>query len=581
MSHRDWIRSETYVDAALNLVIGRIGIGVFNSDQQPVWNSKHTIALVMAGEFYDPDRSGGKGDEQLALSYYQEYGETFASRLNGAFVIGILDKRQKKLVIANDRFGLYPIYFSTWGGNLVFAPEVKAILATKIVPKKLDLIALAQYMRFQHLLGLRTFFEDIHLFPAASILSCDLQTGDCETRAYWTFADIPDRLNVTFPEAAEETGMLLRRTVARLTQDQLRPGVFLSGGLDSRTILGLIQRRPVVTHTFGAKGCRDVRYAAQIARTVGSEHHWHDLTDGRWVADHAGFHLELTEGFHSWIHSHGISMLPEVRNTMDVNLTGWDGGTVMGHGDSIGPRISESVDDLALTALLFQRFNQLYTWPGITEAEEGFLYRDEISKRIRGLAYDSFVVEFEHFRKFRKDLRGDLFFIIHHCRRMTQNMITFARSYIEVRFPFFDYDLIEFLYGIPARVRGHRELYRDIIQKELPRLALIPYDNDEFLPTSNSTVRTAHATAVKIVHRLRRNQPQDTLYADYENYLRTDLRAWGEKILFDPRLLKRGIFNPEFVKSIWARHQSRMEEWTVGKIAPIMTYEMMLQRYYD
>jgi len=72
-----------------------------------------------------------------------------------------------------------------------------------------------------------------------------------------------------------------------------------------------------------------------------------------------------------------------------------------------------------------------------------------------------------------------------------------------------------------------------------------------------------------------------TLYADYENYLRNELRSWAEGILFDNRTLERGIFNPEFLRSIWDRHLSGRELHTIGKIAPIMTYEMMLRRFYD
>jgi asparagine synthase (glutamine-hydrolysing) len=72
-----------------------------------------------------------------------------------------------------------------------------------------------------------------------------------------------------------------------------------------------------------------------------------------------------------------------------------------------------------------------------------------------------------------------------------------------------------------------------------------------------------------------------TLYADYEDYLRGDLREWAEEILFHPRTAARGIFDPTFLRSLMDRHLSGTEEWTVGKIAPLMTYEMMLRRLYD
>jgi asparagine synthase (glutamine-hydrolysing) len=72
-----------------------------------------------------------------------------------------------------------------------------------------------------------------------------------------------------------------------------------------------------------------------------------------------------------------------------------------------------------------------------------------------------------------------------------------------------------------------------------------------------------------------------TLYADYENYLREELRDWAEEILYDRRTVERGIFNPTFVRTLMGRHLSGKEQWTIGKIAPIITYEMMLRRLYD
>lgn len=71
------------------------------------------------------------------------------------------------------------------------------------------------------------------------------------------------------------------------------------------------------------------------------------------------------------------------------------------------------------------------------------------------------------------------------------------------------------------------------------------------------------------------------LYADYESYLRNELREWAEGILYDRRTAERGIFDPSFLRTLMQRHLSNLEEWTIGKIAPLMTYEMMLRRFYD
>jgi asparagine synthase (glutamine-hydrolysing) len=590
MSHRDWFVSDRFVDDAQNLAFGRLGIGIFNKTPQPAWNATRTVALVMAGEFYNADtlqRNGNaESDEQLALTLYEREGDNFVSQLNGVFIIAIWDRARNQLLIANDRFGLYPLFYAYRAGRLIFAPEMKGVLCDETLPRQLDLTALVQYMRFQHLLGERTFFEDIKLLPNASLLVYNLSAATCSVKPYWTFDDIPYRPEVSFEEAVGESGRLLRHAVQRLSGDAYRPGIYLSGGLDSRTILGMIERRPAVSLTYGMHNCRDVYYAHRIAKAVGSNHHWFDLPNGEWVKEHVDLHLDLTEGLHSWIHAHGISTLPQARRLIDVNLTGWDGGTVMGHPDSIEPLQISAVDDAALITRLFYLFNQKYTWPSVTEAEEHLLYCEPIRRKVQGLAFDSFRTEMSRYLDYRSDVRGEYFYIRNHCSRLTHNLITFTRSHIEVRFPFFDYDLFEFLYSLPALVRGHRTLYRAVIQQETPRLAYIPYDHDEFLPTTRPLVRGVHALAIKLKRRFNQHlwslfPERYTLYADYENYLRGELRDWAEDILFDRRTAERGIFNPAFLRTLMDRHLSGLEEWTIGKIAPILTYEMMCRKFCD
>jgi asparagine synthase (glutamine-hydrolysing) len=597
MSHREWYVVETFCDESAGVGLGRIGIGIFNRERQPIYSEDRSLVIFLSGEFYGTAelrrelkakgyRFQDDNDLELILRLYEEKGEQFIHDLEGAFIVMIWNRSRQEVIIANDRFGLYPLFYAHYDGKLIFAPEMKGILCDDTFPRTLNLTALAQYVRFQHLLGERTFFEDIQLLPNASLLIYDLSAASCSVKPYWTFDDIPYRPEVSFDEAVEEAGRLLRRTVQRLSGDAYRPGVYLSGGLDSRTILGMVERRPVISLTYGTQNCRDVYYARRIAKAVGSDHHWFDLPDGEWVREHVDFHLDLTEGFHSWIHAHGISTLPQARQLMDVNLTGWDGGTIMGHKDSVEPLQVSAVDDAALITRLFYLCNQEYTWPSATEAEESLLYCEPMRKKIQGLAFDSFRAEMSRYLGYRSDVRGEYFYVRNHCGRLTQNLVTFTRSHVEVRFPFFDYDLFDFLYSIPALLRGDQTLHRAVIQRETPRLAYIPYDHDEFLPTTQPLIRGMHAMTVKLKRRFNRYlrpifPERYTLYADYENYLRGELHDWAKGILFDRRTSERGIFSPTFLRTLMDRHLSGLEEWTIGKIAPMMTYEMMLRRFYD
>lgn len=590
LSHLPWYVVDRFADDNLGLAFGRTGINIFNRNQQPVWNASHTIALVMAGELYKRNEleqnDPSKSDEEMALALYESLGENFVARLNGVFIIGIYDKRNNRFLIANDRFGMYPLFYSCLTGRLIFAPEMKGILCDDTFPRRIDLTALAQYVRFQHLLGERTFFEDIQLLSVASILTYEIATGSCSIRTYWSVGDIPYHPRVSLDEAVEETGMLLRRAVNRLSDGSCIPGVYLSGGLDSRAILGMLERRPVSSLTYGSRNCRDVFYAEKIARAAGSDHNWIDFPNGKWVEQYIDLHLELTEGFHSWIHAHGISTLSRARELMEVNLTGFGGGMLKGLPGNLEPIQAAGDGNTTLITRFFNEFNQKYTWPSIDEAEENLLYSEAISGQMQGLAFESFRAELVPYLDCRADVRGEYFYLNNHDRRLIHNYVTFTRSHIEVRMPFYDYDLFEFIHSVPAEYRVSGNLYRRIIQRETPKLAYIPYDHDQFLPTTSQVIRSVHALGIRVQRRINRHvvkifPEMHTLYADYENYLRSELREWAENILFDRRTVKREIFNPALLRSLMSRHLSKLEHHTIGKIAPLITYEMMLRRYYD
>lgn len=590
MSHRAWFVSQNLIDEERHVAMGQIGIGIFNRDLQPVWNASGNVALVMVGELYNRDvldvENTFTSDEQLALALYERQGDQFVCQLNGAFLIGIYDKRNNRLLIVNDRFGLYPLFYTNHAGRFLFAPEMKAILCDESFPRRIDLTGLAQYVRFQHLLGERTFFEDINLLSGASVLTYDISTGSCSVRRYWSYEEIPHRPEVGFQELVEETGSLFRSAIKRRSTGSHRLGVYLSGGLDSRSILGMIDRRPVASLTYGTRDCRDVYYAERIAQATGSDHHWVDLPNASWVEQYADFHIDVTEGYHSWIHAHGISTLAKAREIMDVDLTGWGGGMLKGPPRNLPPLQIHIVDNMALIARIFYEFNQRYTWPSLTEAEERLLYPDSLRKQMDGLAFDSFRAEIAPYLGYRTDVRGEYFYIDNHDRRLTQNFVTFTRSHVEVRMPFYDYELFDFVHSVPAQLRANQKLYRHMIQRELPDLAYIPYDHDEYLPTTRPVVRALHAESVRFKRRFNRHIKKvfpelHPLYADYDEYLRSDLRGWAENILYDQRTAGRGLFDPEFLHSLMQRVQANQGEWMIGKVAPLITYEMMLRRYCD
>jgi asparagine synthase (glutamine-hydrolysing) len=579
---------EHFTDCGAGVALGRRSIGIFNSQSQPLWNRDHTVALVMAGELYKSNPSQARQlqvrHEEDALSLYEELGEAFVSRLNGAFSLAIWDSPRQKLVLANDRFGLYPVYYSHSSGRFAFAPEVKALLNVSQVERRLDVTALSEYVRFQQLLGDKTFFEGIALLPNACTAVYDLHQSSLKIRPYWDFDEIPTLpRGLRFDEAVEEAGRLLKRAVDMRMDGTHRVGVYLSGGVDSRVLLGMIGREamPVPSVTYGLRSCRDVVYASAVAHTMHTDHHSFEFQDGEWVRQYASLHLELTEGFHSWIHAHGISILDQTKDVMDVNLTGL-------HGQELNwedPALFAAPDEAAFANRLFWALTRDTTWPSIDEAEEAELYTPELSKQLCGRALQSLHQEVAKLDYLPASLRA-LAFSCATDRRLFQYYTVFSRSQVEQRFPFYDYDYFDFVHALPLEMIAGRRLRKAVIYTYLPHLAGIPYDKDD-LPITRSRVEHLAAKASRAARAAINKHVgpvfpvRGSLHSDYEGWLRAELRSWGEDLLISPRARSRGLFRPEAVESLWNRHQSGLEPNFVGKIAPLMTIEMLLRRFLD
>ncbi len=598
MAHHDRYQIEIWVDETGGAALGRIGIGVFNQETQPGRNQAGSVVIFLAGELYNQpelrrelERSGWppgqSNDLDLILRLYELYGDACIESLEGAFVLAIWDRARLALTLANDRFGLYPTYYSHEHGVFSFAPEVNALLSQPNFARELDLTALAEYMRFQCLLGDKTFFKQVKLLPNATIAKYSLLDDRLDLRTYWDFSCLPQTPgSIRFEEALEESTRLFRAGVERLSGGEYQLGVLLSGGLDSRAILGMIpaERWPVDTFTYGLEESIDLYYASQIARLAGSRHHSLSWQSGNWVKTYAAQHLEMTEGFHSWIHAHGINCLDEIRQTINLNLTGLGGDfSVISWND---PVLLQASDDVTFLERMYQNLNQRATWPSIDDGEEALLYSARTRWSLVGRAFESLQQELKAFEHLPHLQRAEYFALVNTDRRMFQYYTVFKRSAIELRFPFYDYHYLEFMYSLPPELRANRRLRKAMILRTMPKLAQVgnAYDRDPITenPFRYLFERTKAWGRRKINRHYRRIFLEyNNLYADYENWLRGELHDWAESILLGEKILKRDLFHPGYLHSIWTRMNSGLEQNIIGKLAPIMTYEMLLERFYD
>lgn len=571
---------------------GRIRSGMYNAASQPVWNRTQTVAVIFAGYLIRdasyPLPHGAVRDEEQILALYEQHGAAMTKLLRGFFAFALYDAAQRMVLVAADRVGTYPIYYAHQHGRFLFAPTQNALLCDELVSPDLDLDGLAQYMRFQQLLHDTSFFKHIKLLRGNHQLICDLDSNTLTESKYWQFdPDLPISTELTFEEAADETTRLVVQAVDRCSQEPYRIGTFLSGGLDSRIIVAALGRlgRSPASLTYGDPASRDAYYARLVAQQAGLTHQFCSRTDGQWVKQYWRQHLLITDASHSWIHMHGIYALAEARQLMDVNLSGFAGDSVVG-GTGLRGEYLTSIDDMTYAAAIFTGLSTLENWPGMSEIDEQLLYTPELFGLVKGRAFSSLCESLAPFSIYPEPLRTELFTLYTSDIRHYAHYIDFKRTAIEVTLPFIDPDLMAFVLYLPPDYRRNRRLARSVLRRLSTSLARIPYDHDELLPTDETWLRSAHEFYTRAKRRSLRllgvkSTGQATLHSDYENWLRTDLRDWAESILFDRRTLERGLFSPAFLRSLWKRHLSGQEPYTIGKLAPIMSYELMLREFVD
>jgi asparagine synthase (glutamine-hydrolysing) len=216
---------------------------------QPMISVDHRYAFSYNGEIYnfrelqvELEAAGysfrSKTDTEVVLYALAHWGAAALERLNGMFAFALWDRKERRLTLARDRYGIKPLYVARQGGNLWFASEQKAILADMRFRRSLDKPALLEYFTFQNIFTDRTLLEDIQLLPAGHYMTIDLGSGKPEVKrtTYWDYRfREPDR-STPKEEYIEELDRLFRRAVNRQMVSDVELGSYLSGGMDSGSI---------------------------------------------------------------------------------------------------------------------------------------------------------------------------------------------------------------------------------------------------------------------------------------------------------------------------------------------------------
>jgi asparagine synthase (glutamine-hydrolysing) len=590
-----------FYNGGVGLGMRRLSIIDLKGGHQPIANEDETIWVVCNGEIYnfkelreDLEKKGHHfrthSDTEVIVHLYEDLGVDLFKRLRGMFAIAVWDAQRKRLVLARDRLGKKPLYVARLPGRLLFASEIKSILADHTVSRELNYSALNEYLALGYVPAPMTLFKGIEKLLPGHYLICE--RDQISQHCYWdldpeTVDHLPEE---EWVERVREK--LIESTRIRLISD-VPLGAFLSGGIDSSAIVAAMARmtdQPVKTYSIGFEGedsfYNELPYASIVARAFDTDHHEIVVRpDAAELLPKLIWHMDEPIADSAFITTYLVSRL--AAQSVKVILSGVGGDELFGGyrrylGDAFGRyyrllprRLRQNWLPSILAKLPRDRHS---SWKNLFRYAEAFAKSANLSPSERYLSYvtlftadaaaelrnrgsngvrptsaamQSYFTRCTGAENLNQCIYVDLKTSLADDLLALTDKMTMAAS-LECRAPFMDHELVELAARMPAdlKVRGFTMKY--VLKK-----AVQPWLPAEIL-----------------------NRKKRGFGAPMGAWLRRDLKLLVQETLSERQVKKRGLFQWPVVKQLIQRHDSKEGDYTDHLLA-LINLELWFRQFMD
>jgi asparagine synthase (glutamine-hydrolysing) len=590
LEHRGPDESGTFDEPRVHFGVSRLAIIDRAGGHQPIANEDGSIRIAFNGEVFnylelraDLEAKGHTfrtiSDSETIVHAYEEYGAAFAHRLNGMFAIAIWDERTRSTRLVRDRYGEKPLFYAIRNGVLIFASEIKAILQHPAVSRELDPEAIAHYFGLRHVPAPFTAYRDVRSLPPGHMLVWS-DAGTSVERWY----DLP--MTPGWTDADEEAlvsriDTLLRDSVRLRLQSEVGYGAYLSGGVDSSTIVAMMSemsRAPVKTFTLrfadDPAHKRDPHYARLVAQRYGTEHHECVMDADDLARELPAVLRHLDQPFAGVISSFWLSRF--MKRYVTVALSGDGADDIFasyGHHRLVAPigACRQAVAaGLPLDAVDYGFFADRAEWvrglarqdawswrlayAAFTDEEKTALWsaagRDWLgaystSGFLRGIYESGDPSADELNRMLYLDIQtllpGEILYF--------NDMLSMAHS-LEVRAPFLDWRLVELAASIPGSLKIRDRALKYVLRKVAAR-----YVPPEIL-----------------------DRPKEGFVLPANTWLRAALAPLLDVVLADERLALHGLYDPVYVRALRTRFAAGDDTLTF-KVWTLVVFQLWYEEH--
>jgi asparagine synthase (glutamine-hydrolysing) len=573
-----------YVKDNIGLGMRRLSIIDLGGGHQPIYNEDKTVVIVFNGEAYNflelREMLEKKGhqfytqtDTEVLVHAYEEYGIDFIKKIRGMFAFALWDEGKKRLILARDRMGKKPLYYLEKNRILWFCSEIKSILLDPLIERKVDLQSLDFYLAFNYIPSPRTIFQDIKKLPPATMLISE--NGKIRAERYWSL-DNSIKNSMDENEYSDHLYELLNESVKMRLISDVPLGAFLSGGIDSSIIVGLMAKnstRPVKTFSIGftEEEFSELEYARMVAKHFSTDHHEYIVTsDVKDLIPKLVWYFNEPVGDSSAIPTYYVSKM--TRQSVTVALSG-DGGDELFAGYGKYPKIQRILTKNSLNGLLrsamsrfiinqdlsflpmdslFRRVQRSLGYRLSTPKERDLMWITHFNNTLKGHLYSREIrgiIEKEQTRKYyfsranespNKDVFSQILFVdltsyLPEDLLIKVDIASMANS-LEVRSPFLDHKFVEFAATIPNSLKLRNSESKYILKKAFSKL--LPKEIIE---------REKMGFSIPI-----------------NKWFRQDLRPLAYETLLNNNYEIKALFNRKFIKYMLDSHSSGMTNYGGG-----------------
>jgi len=574
----------------------RLAIIDLNTGDQPMANEDGSIWIVFNGEIYnfhelrrELEARGARfrtvSDTEVILKAYEADGPACVERLRGMFAFAILDERRRRLLLARDRAGIKPLVYAWDGRRLLFGSEIKAILQDPHVDRDLDQEALGDYLTYHYVPAPRTIFRAVRKLPPASTLLLPLDGGEPVVSEYWRLRFAPDP-HVTESEWIERLRTHLADAVRSHMVSDVPIGAFLSGGVDSSTVVALMAQAsaaPIRTFSIGFDEADfdELRFARQVATRYGTDHYELVVKPSALeVLPKLAWHFDEPFADSSAIPTYYVSKI--TREHVTVALSG-DGGDENFAGYRRYARavaLHERLDRGAAALLrpLFRAAASALPVGVPGQAYAGLLGAGPIDRYRRLVAYQR-----------RETLRRLLSDDLAALARSAASADTFARLAARSGAP--DYvtalQYIDVYTYLPGDILTKVDLTSMAVSLE-SRVPLLDHKLMEFVATIPSSLKLRNGTGKYLLKRaMATSLPVEILTrrkmgfgVPLAAWFRSELRDMTRDVLLSPAARQRGLFRIKEVETLLKTHDAGRRDCS-ARLWALVCFELWMRQWAD